>query len=157
MTPILTQVGDTDHAKRSLPIASRQTVVAHTRVLLRDHRRPLLVVLALHGLAALVGLVGPWVVGQVVEEVTRSGPRAASLQRIDLLIAVLVAAILAQTVLTWFARRAAFILSEHVFARLREDFVRDAVRLPLSTLERAGTGDLVARTTASTFRPIAPP
>ena len=147
MTPILQQIGDTDHAKRSLPIASRQTVVAHTRVLLRDHRRPLLVVLALHGLAALVGLVGPWVVGQVVEEVTRSGPRAASLQRIDLLIAVLVAAILAQTVLTWFARRAAFILSEHVFARLREDFVRDAVRLPLSTLERAGTGDLVARTT----------
>ena len=53
MTPILHQVGDTDHAKRSLPIASRQTVVAHTRVLLRDHRRPLLVVLALHGLAAL--------------------------------------------------------------------------------------------------------
>ncbi|GGB83094.1 multidrug ABC transporter ATPase [Knoellia flava TL1] len=147
MTPILQQLGETDHAKRSLPIASRQMVVAHTRVLLRDHRRPLLVVLALHGLAALVGLVGPWVVGQVVEEVTRSGPRAASLQRIDVLIAVLVAAILAQTVLTWFARRAAFILSEHVFARLREDFVRDAVRLPLSTLERAGTGDLVARTT----------
>ncbi|MFW5475143.1 ABC transporter ATP-binding protein [Knoellia sp. CPCC 206450] len=147
MTPILQQLGETDHAKRSLPIASRQTVVAHTRVLLRDHRRPLLVVLVLHGLAALVGLVGPWVVGQVVEEVTRSGPRAASLQRIDVLIAVLVAAILAQTVLTWFARRAAFILSEHVFARLREDFVRDAVRLPLSTLERAGTGDLVARTT----------
>ncbi|GAA4111235.1 ABC transporter ATP-binding protein [Knoellia locipacati] len=147
MTPILTQIGDTDHAKRSLPIASRQTVVAHTRVLLRDHRRPLLVVLALHGLAALVGLVGPWVVGQVVEEVTRSGAQAASLRRIDVLIALLVAAILTQTVLTWFARRAAFILSEHVFARLREDFVRDAVRLPLSTLERAGTGDLVARTT----------
>jgi len=147
MTPILTQVGDTDHARRSLPIASRQTVVAHTRVLLRDHRRPLLWVLALHGLAALVGLVGPWVVGQVVEEVTRSGARAASLRRIDVLIAVLVLAILTQTILTWFARRAAFILSEHVFARLREDFVRDAVRLPLSTLERAGTGDLVARTT----------
>ena len=147
MTPILTQIGDTDHAKRSLPIASRQTVVAHTRVLLRDHRRPLLWVLALHGLAALVGLVGPWVVGQVVEEVTRSGAGAAGLRRIDTLIAVLVAGVLAQTVLTWFARRAAFILSEHVFARLREDFVRDAVRLPLSTLERAGTGDLVARTT----------
>lgn len=144
MTPILDQLGDTDHAKRSLPIASRQTVVAHTRVLLRDHRRPLFWVLGLHGLAALVGLVGPWVVGQIVQEVTHGG---ASLRRIDVLIAVLVTAILAQAVLTWLARRAAFILSEHVFARLREDFVRDAVRLPLSTLERAGTGDLVARTT----------
>ncbi|WP_052112118.1 ABC transporter ATP-binding protein [Knoellia subterranea] len=144
MTPILSQIGEVDHAKRSLPIATRQTVIAHTRVLLRDHRRPLLWVLGLHGLAALVGLVGPWVIGQIVQEVTHGG---ASLSRIDLLIAVLVGAIVAQTVLTWFARRAAFILSEHVFARLREDFVRDAVRLPLSTLERAGTGDLVARTT----------
>ncbi|MEO7267605.1 MAG: ABC transporter ATP-binding protein [Knoellia sp.] len=147
MTPILDQLGDTDHAKRSLPIASRQTVIAHTRVLLRDHRRPLFWVLGLHGLAALVGLVGPWVVGQIVQEVTQDGPASASLRRIDVLIAILVAAILAQAVLTWLARRAAFILSEHVFARLREDFVRDAVRLPLSTLERAGTGDLVARTT----------
>ncbi|WP_353951037.1 ABC transporter ATP-binding protein [Knoellia sp. S7-12] len=147
MTPILEQLGDTDHAKRSLPIASRQTVIAHTRVLLRDHRRPLFWVLGLHGLAALVGLVGPWVVGQIVQEITQDGPARASLRRIDILIAVLVTAILAQAVLTWLARRAAFILSEHVFARLREDFVRDAVRLPLSTLERAGTGDLVARTT----------
>ena len=147
MTPILQQLGDTDHAKRSLPIASRQTVMAHTRVLLRDHRRPLFWVLGLHGVAALVGLVGPWVVGQIVQEVTQAGPAGASLRRIDVLIAVLVVAILAQTVLTWAARRAAFVLSEHVFARLREDFVRDAVRLPLSTLERAGTGDLVARTT----------
>lgn len=147
MAPILDQLGDTDHAKRSLPIASRQTVMAHTRVLLRDHRRPLFWVLGLHGLAALVGLVGPWVVGQIVQEVTESGSGGASLRRIDVLIAILVTAIIAQAVLTWLARRAAFILSEHVFARLREDFVRDAVRLPLSTLERAGTGDLVARTT----------
>ncbi|MFW5469219.1 ABC transporter ATP-binding protein [Knoellia sp. CPCC 206435] len=147
MTPILHQLGETDHAKRSLPIASRQTVVAHTKVLLRDHRRPLFWVLGLHGLAALIGLVGPWVVGQIVQEVTRGGPGEASLGRIDTLIALLAAAILAQTVLTWLARRAAFILSEHVFARLREDFIGSAVRLPLSTLERAGTGDLVARTT----------
>lgn len=147
MAPILAQVGNTDHAKRSLPIATRQTVVAHTRVLLRDHRGPLFWVLGLHGLAALVGLVGPWVVGQIVQEVTHAGSDGASLSRIDVLIGILVTAILAQTVLTWFARRAAFVLSEHVFARLREDFVRDAVRLPLSTLERAGTGDLVARTT----------
>jgi ABC-type multidrug transport system fused ATPase/permease subunit len=147
MTPILAQLGDTDHARRSLPIATRRTVVAHTRLLLREHRRPLLWVLGLHGLAALVGLVGPWVVGQIVQEVTHAGSGGASLRRIDVLIGVLVAAILAQAVLTWCARRAAFILSEHVFARLREDFVRDAVRLPLSTLERAGTGDLVARTT----------
>ena len=53
-----------------------------------------------------------------------------------------------QTVLTWFARRASFVLSEKMFAELREDFMRRVLALPLSTVERAGTGDLVSRTTA---------
>ena len=39
-------------------------------------------------------------------------------------------------------------LSEKMFAELREDFMRRVLRLPLSTVERAGTGDLVSRTTA---------
>ena len=53
-----------------------------------------------------------------------------------------------QTVLTWFARRASFVLSEKMFAELREDFMRRVLALPLSTVERAGTGDLISRTTA---------
>jgi ABC-type multidrug transport system fused ATPase/permease subunit len=141
MSPLL---GRTDHAARTLPIASSATVRAHTKVLLRDHRGPLAVVLGWHVVAALVALVGPWVVGQVVQEVTTGD---GGLARIDRLIALLVAAILAQTGLTWVARRASFVLSEKIFARLREDFITSSVRLPLSTVERAGTGDLVARTT----------
>ena len=141
MSPLL---GRTDHAARTLPIATRETVRAHTRVLLRDHRRPLSWVLLWHGIAALVALVGPWVVGQIVEEVTSGGD---SLSRIDVLVGVLVVAIIVQTVITWLARKASFVLSERIFARLREDFITSSVRLPLSTVERAGTGDLVARTT----------
>ena len=45
------------------------------------------------------------------------------------------------------ARRASFVLSERIFAQLREDFIGSSVHLPLSVVERAGTGDLVARTT----------
>ena len=52
-----------------------------------------------------------------------------------------------QTAITWVARRASFVLSERIFARLREDFIGSSVHLPLSVVERAGTGDLVARTT----------
>ncbi|HSO65890.1 MAG TPA: ABC transporter ATP-binding protein, partial [Ornithinibacter sp.] len=141
MSPLL---GRTDHAARTLPIATRDTVRAHAKVLIRDHRRPLVTVLLWHGLAALIALVGPWVVGQIVEEVTTGG---RSLRRIDVLIGVLLGAILAQTALTWVARKMSFVLSERIFARLREDFITSSVRLPLSTVERAGTGDLVARTT----------
>src|SRR6187397_2132936 len=141
MSPLL---GHTDHAARTLPIATKTTVRAHTKVLLRDHRGPLARVLGWHVVAALVALVGPWVIGQVVQEVTTGD---GSLTRIDQLIALLVAAIVVQTVLTWVARRASFVLSEKIFARLREDFIGSSVRLPLSVVERAGTGDLVARTT----------
>ena len=135
----------TDHAKRTLPIASRATVMAALRVLVRDHRRAFAAVLLWHGVAALLALVGPWVVGQIVQEVA-DGDR--SLARVDRLIAVLVVGLIAQTVVTWVARRTAFILAEQLFARLREDFIASAVRLPLSVVERAGTGDLTSRTTS---------
>ncbi len=141
MSPVL---GRTDHAARTLPIAGRAVVVAHARALAREHRGPLTRVLVWHGTAALVALVGPWVIGQIVQEVTRGGRGTG---RIDLLVVALAGGILAQTALTWFARRASFVLAEQVFAQLREDFVTSAVRLPLSVVERAGTGDLVARTT----------
>ena len=67
---------------------------------------------------------------------------------VDKIVAILAAFLVAQTVLTWFARRASFVLSEKMFAELREDFMHRVLALPLSTVERAGTGDLVSRTTA---------
>ncbi|MBT9255243.1 ABC transporter ATP-binding protein/permease [Phycicoccus sp. MAQZ13P-2] len=136
--------GNTDHARRTLPIAPGPVVRAHVRVLLREHRGALGLVLLWHLLAAVVGLAAPWVVGQVVGLVTTG---RASIDSIDVLVGLLAAALVAQTATTWVARRSSFVLSEQVFARLREDFVASAVRLPLSTVERAGTGDLLARTT----------
>ncbi|MGG5260231.1 ABC transporter ATP-binding protein [Phycicoccus avicenniae] len=134
----------TDHARRTLPIAPGAVVRAHVRVLLRDHRRPLGWVLLWHLVAAVVGLVGPWVIGQVVGLVTTG---SATITAVPVLVGLLAAAVLAETGATWVARRSSFVLSEQVFARLRETFVASAVRLPLSTVERAGTGDLLARTT----------
>jgi len=40
------------------------------------------------------------------------------------------------------------VLAEEVFADLREDFLERVVALPLSTVERAGSGDLLSRTTS---------
>ncbi|NHA69940.1 ABC transporter ATP-binding protein [Phycicoccus flavus] len=141
MSPL---AGSTDHARRTLPIAAGSVVRAHVGVLLREHRRALAVVLAWHLVAAVAGLAGPWVIGQVVGLVTTG---RAAVTDVDVLVVLLGAAVLAETGATWVARRGSFVLSEQVFARLREDFVGSAVRLPLSTVERAGTGDLLARTT----------
>ena len=127
----------------SLPVAGSATVRRETRTLLREHRRGLGGVLTLHALAALAGLAGPALLGRLVDDVRR-GTDAGAVDRIALVLAV---AIVVQTALTWLARRQSFVLGERVFAQLREQFMQRVVALPLSTVERAGTGDLVTRTT----------
>ena len=127
-----------------LPIADGREIRGNARRLLRRHRGALAVVIGLHALAALAGLAAPRLLGGLIDDVRR-GTTSAHVDRIVLVLACFVAA---QTALTWVARRASFVLAENVFARLREDFMRRVLALPLSTVERAGTGDLVSRTTA---------
>ena len=126
-----------------LPVATPSQVWEHTRVLLARHRRPLVGMLALNALAALAGLVGPRLLGELVGAL-QDGTTSEHVDRIAVLLA---GALLAQTVLTWLARRAGFVLGETVFAGLRENYLARVLSLPLSTVERAGTGDLVTRST----------
>ena len=133
----------TDTTRRTLPIATPRQVRDHTLGLIRQHRGLLGLVVGLQGLAALAALVTPWLMGRLLDDLT-AGTTYATINRIAL---AFLAAVLIQTVLVWFARRAAFVMGEEVFAGLRERYVERVVELPLSTVERAGTGDLVARTT----------
>jgi ABC-type multidrug transport system fused ATPase/permease subunit len=128
---------------RTLPVADMVSVRRHTRALLREHRATMTRVIALHALAAIAALVAPRLVGELVDGVTHGTTRS----QINTLTLWLAASVLLQTVLMWAARRASFIMGETVFAGLREQFVSRVTRLPLSTVERAGTGDLLARTT----------
>ncbi len=127
-----------------LPIADGPELRAQAALLGRRHRRGLLGVIGLHALAATAGLAGPPILGALVQSVQDGTTRS----HVDTLVLVLAGFLVAQTILTWFARRASFVLSEQMFAELREDFMRRVLALPLSTVERAGTGDLVSRTTS---------
>ena len=101
-------------------------------------------VVTLHAFAAAAGLVGPALLGTLVQSVGDGTTTAY----VDTRRARARRFIALQTVLTWLARRTSFVVSEQIFAELREDFMRRSSRCPLSTVERAGTGDLVSRTTA---------
>jgi len=127
-----------------LPIASGPELRAQAKLLGSRHRRALVGVIGLHAVAAAAGLAGPALLGQLVQAVVDGTTRGY----VDKIVLVLAGFLLAQTILTWLARRASFVLSEQMFAELREDFMRRVLALPLSTVERAGTGDLVSRTTA---------
>ncbi|MEV6345852.1 ABC transporter ATP-binding protein [Actinoplanes sp. NPDC051851] len=89
--------------------------------------------------AAASGLVAPWVLGRLVDDVTAGNDRVWF--RFGVLAAVAVLAGL----LTAAGAAVAARLGETVLAHLRERVVDRALHLPSSTLERAGTGDLVSR------------
>lgn len=133
----------TEPSVRTLPVADMASVKAHTRATLLRHRRRLVSVVALHALAATASLAAPRIIGELVDGVTHGITGA----RVDRLAVILAVAVVVQTLVTWAARRSSFILGETIFADLREEFLDRVVALPLSTVERAGTGDLVSRTT----------
>ncbi|MFC4018194.1 ABC transporter ATP-binding protein [Micromonospora sp. GCM10011542] len=126
----------------ALPVADARQVRRYARTLARRHPRALAAALGLHALAAAAGLVAPRLLGDLVEGISR-GVVDATVDRVALLIGGFV---VAQSVLVRFAHLASARLGERVLAELREEFVDRVLDLPLSTVERAGTGDLLTRT-----------
>ncbi|MEU8122717.1 ABC transporter ATP-binding protein [Spirillospora sp. NPDC049024] len=122
-----------------LPVATPAQVRAYARRLVLRHPRDLAAVLGLHALAAATGLVTPRLLGALVEDV-RDG--RADIDTTGLAIAGFV---ILQGVLIRYAYLASAKLGERVLAELREEFVDRVLALPLSRVERAGTGDLVTR------------
>ena len=148
MRPPEDAVAASTQTGQSLPVASQATVSAYTRVLLRRHRSAFAVVIALHSVAAVAGLAGPIVLGGLVESLTNG----TTAQVIDTAALVFLGALVVQTVFTRITRLKAGVLGEEVLADLREDFLTRAVSLPTGVVERAGTGDLVSRTTTDIDR-----
>ncbi len=128
--------------KQLLPIADSPTVRRYARTLARRHPRQLWVAVSLHVLAALAGLAAPRLIGNLVEDVSNG----TTVSTVDKTVAAIAVFLFAQTVLTRYARYLSYALGEKVLADLREDFVEQALALPVSTVERAGTGDLLTRT-----------
>ncbi len=133
----------------SLPVAQPRSVRRHVRTLLGRHRGGFIAVVLLNGVAAIAALVGPQVLGRVVEGVADGTIDRGDVDTLALAFSV---AVIVQAAFTRWARLRAGILGEWVLADLREDFLGRAVALPLGTVERAGTGDLVTRVTTDVDR-----
>ncbi|MGC5014682.1 ABC transporter ATP-binding protein [Streptosporangium sp. DT93] len=128
-------------SRQILPVADRAQVRAYARRLALRYPRELAVALVLHGLAAVAGLAVPWLLGGLVQGLhTGAGVDVTA-------VALGIGGFLvAQAVLVRFAVYASSRLGEKVLAELREEFVGRVLGLPLSTVERAGSGDLISRT-----------
>src|SRR3954463_15032824 len=125
-----------------LPVADGRAVRRYVGTLARRHPKMLYGALALHVCAALAALAAPRLLGGLVEAVEDG----TTVGHVDKIIGLLACFLLAQTVLTRFARYLSQVLGEQVLAELREDFVDNTLALPVGVVEDAGSGDLLTRT-----------
>jgi ATP-binding cassette subfamily C protein len=145
----------------SLPVAPPAEVRRAMRGEIAADRSGFLAVVVLNGLAAAAGLVGPWLLGRIVDIITESTLRSA-VARVDRLALVIIIFAVAQLLLSRFARYSSARLGERAAARIREQFVERSLALPAALVERVPSGDIIARGTtdvglvASTLRNAVP-
>jgi ABC-type multidrug transport system fused ATPase/permease subunit len=125
-----------------LPVADGRSVRRYAASIARRHPRLLWGALSLHVGAALAALAAPRLLGDLVEAVEDG----TTVGHVDRIILVLAGFLLVGTVLTRYARYTSQVLGEQVLAELREDFVGNALALPVGVIESAGSGDLLTRT-----------
>ncbi|WP_030572775.1 ABC transporter ATP-binding protein [Streptomyces aureocirculatus] len=132
----------------TLPVGGPATVRSYVRELFRRHRRAFLLLIGVNTLAVTASMVGPYLLGDVVENVS-DGSRELHLERTVALFAL---ALVVQALFVHQVRLRGAILGERMLADLREDFLVRSVGLPPGVLERAGTGDLLSRITTDIDR-----
>jgi ATP-binding cassette subfamily C protein len=126
----------------AFPVADEAATRGELLGLVRGERGALAAVLGLMVAATAAGLAGPWLLGRIIDAVGSPGAE------VDLLAAAVGGFAVAQFLLIRASRLAAHRLGERATARLREQFVDRVLALPSRVVERAGTGDLVTRSTA---------
>lgn len=133
----------------TLPVGAPATVRAYVSELLGRHRRAFLLLIGANTIAVIASMVGPYLLGGLVERVSEDP--AAELH-LELTIALFAFALVAQAVFVRQVRLRGAMLGERMLADLREDFLVRSVGLPPGVLERAGTGDLLSRITTDIDR-----
>lgn len=126
---------------RILPVADGKAVRRFLVAVARHHKAELAWVLVQYALAASSGLVGPRLLGTIVQDV-RDGTTTG---HVTIIAGVLTAFMLLEAFLIRAAFRTAGKLAATVLAEIREKFVDDALDLPPAVVERADDGDLVTR------------
>ncbi|MFI7275955.1 ABC transporter ATP-binding protein [Streptomyces sp. NPDC049879] len=126
-----------------LPVASASRTRAAVRDLLRGRTGAAVAAFGTMAAATAVGLLTQPLLGHIVDLVAER--RGAGVLTVPVLLLAAVA--LAQGIGTALGLSLIARLGETVLAGLRERFVERALHLPLTQVERAGTGDLTARVT----------
>ena len=143
-------VADTMNSTKGLPIARPRQVVRFIGRLLRERRLWVLAVVLTNALAAIAGLLVPWWLGRLVDSTVadvEGGRTSAAMATADTVALIVAGIVVLQALLTLAAKTSSAVLGQGILASAREFVVRAILRLPLSRVESASSGDLVTRVT----------
>ncbi|KIF78092.1 multidrug ABC transporter ATPase [Streptomyces sp. 150FB] len=124
-----------------LPVSDSATVRRAAYRLIRRERGAFAWILLLNGLATAAGLLGPWLLGRIINIVQSHG----GVSRIDRLALLILLSALLQLVLTRYARYFGARFGERISAHIREQFLDRVLDLRSSIVEHLVTGDLATR------------
>lgn len=133
--------GLTKSANR-LPIARAETVNREMWDLLWGHRKGFLSVALLQLVTTAAALIPPRSFGSLLNRL-KSGEDI----RLSHTVMIVSLALLTQAIFVYSTKVRASVLGEFVLSSLRERFVSRVVELPPNVVERAGSGELLSRTT----------
>lgn len=126
---------------RPLPVASRREVRSTLLALLKPHALLAIAAATMLLVTNIALLVVPPVLGSIVDRVEAGADEEALIAPTLILLLSTVAASVAGAIGASLMAQ----LGEAMLARLRERVVEQALQVPIDLVERAGTGDLVAR------------
>jgi ABC-type multidrug transport system fused ATPase/permease subunit len=129
--------------ERGWPVADDSAVVRFVADRIRERRWAFAALVLFNALAAAAALTVPRLLGRLIDRVTAAGPATG----VGTLAAVIVAVVAAQAVLTFAGQITSTLFGQNLLASMREYIVETILRLPLSRVEGASTGDLVTRVT----------
>jgi ATP-binding cassette subfamily C protein len=126
-----------------MPVAGPREVRAAAMRDLGADRRAVVAVIVVNALASAAGLVGPWLLGRIID--TIQGGSGDVLSTVDRLAFGALLFTVVQTVLAWWALKIGYRFGERTAARVRERFLRRTLALPPRAADHLPAGDLIAR------------
>ena len=134
---------DSRSPERGWPVADDRAVLQFIGELVRTRRGWFVAMVLLNAVAAAAALTVPRLLGVLVDRVAAPGPAEGLVGFAVLIVGV----VLVQTVFTFGGQVTSTLFGQDLLASAREYVVDTILRLPLSRVEGASTGDLVTRVT----------
>ncbi|MFC0626275.1 ABC transporter ATP-binding protein [Kribbella deserti] len=128
---------------RQLPVGGGAEIRAAAMGDLRADRGAVVGLVLVNGLAAAAGLIGPWLVGRIIDTI-RAGSGDV-LSTVDRLAFGALLFTVVQTVLSWWALKIGYRFGERTAARVRERFLQRTLALPPRVADQLPAGDLITR------------